>query len=687
MSSEQLPEPTEKVRYWLNQIEQSQKWHNDWHEHGKEVNKRYLDEREVTNSATGSSMNVLWSNVQTVQPALYAKTPNPKVQRRFRDKDNVGRWAAIVMERCEAYELDAYDDDYHYRTAILDYLLPGRGQVWVQYEPKFVSVEGAQRLSWECTKVRHLDWKHFLTNKARTWDEVWWVAKGEYLSEEEAKAAKLKAEYLNFTEDKSVDDKGKEGQPKKALVWEIWDRLSGKIYFVSKSSPELLREPAAPPFMLDGFFPCPRPLTATTTPDSILPTPDYCQYQDQAKEIDQLTRRINLLTKALRVAGIYDTQHEALGKLLDDTSDNVMIACETYAVLASQGGIEGSVTFFPIEQIIKALKQCYESRDQAMAVMYQITGISDIVRGASDPGETATAQQIKSQWGGLRIRDRQKEVQRFIRDTIRIKSEIRAEVFQAQTLKAMSNVPLLSEMEKKQLQARQQQAQMLQQAAQQNPQMAQMVAQQRPDLAQMAKPLSPDELQKLKEPAFDEVYKLLKDQKLRGYRIDIETDSTIQADEAEEKQARTEYVGAMTSFMQAWGPMIQVESRLGPLAGEIMMFATRAFKTAEGLETAIQEFVDSIQQQPPQPPPQEGQGGPAEDPRIAEGEQKLKNKELDQDFALESRALDIEERGQAIDAQFRGAELELSERQDIRGGMIQQDANKQRFQQRPRGNA
>lgn len=598
------PEPVADVKYWLGQIEASQKWHHDWHTQGKEVVERYLDKKFDANlgntNALGHKMNMLWSNVQTITPALYAKTPTPAIQRRFRDRDPVGRWAATVLERCESYELDAYDDDYNYRQAIQDFLLPGRGQVWVYYEPTISGGDDMrnQRIEWECCKVRHVHWKDFLTNPARTWDEVWWVAKREYLTEEEAKAQRLDVSKLTFSETaeptQASDGTDQAQRVRKAAVWEIWSKTHGKVYFVTKNCPELLRPAVAPGLKLQSFFPCPRPISATTSTDSIIPRPDYCLYQDQAKEIDRLTQRINILTKALRVAGLYDASQESLGRLLEDTEENTLIPCNTYAVLASQGGVEGSVSFFPIKDIIAALKQCYESREMAKAAMYEVTGISDIVRGSSDPDETLGAQQIKTQWGSLRIRDRQKEVQRFIRDVMRIKAEIHAEQFQPETLKAMSNVPLADEKTKQQLQQRVQ----AQQMAQQNPQAAQQLIAQNPQLQALAQPLTEQEKLMLKEPAWEQVIGLLKDDKLRGFSIDVETDSTIQADEQAEKVNRTEFVTALTGFIQQWGPMVQAQPKLAPMAGETLLFATRAFPASDSLQTVIEEFVETMENQP-----------------------------------------------------------------------------------------
>lgn len=664
---------SEPVRYWLEQIEASQKWHNDWYEEGKEVLEKYIDKRSGLGVNVNSHrMNTLWSNVETIKPALYAKTPSPKVQRRHRDKDPVGRWAAIVIERALTYEFDAEDVDYHVRNAVSDYLLPGRGQVWQYYKPEFKGEGDQKQIAWERVYSRHIHWKDFLTNPARTWDEVYWVSKRDFLTKEECVAQRLETKDLTFT-DLKEDERtaGKEGsKTPKAAIWEIWNKTDGKIYFISKQSPELLKKPEAPPLKFDGFFPVPRPLTATTTTDSILPKPDYLQYQPQAKEIDRLSQRINLLTKALRVRGIYDSTQEALGKLLDDsTTDNDMIPCETMPTLNASGGLESVVAFLPLDDIIKALQQAYVSRDQAKQVMYEVTGISDIVRGATDPNETATAQSIKSQWGGLRIRDRQKETQRFVRDILRINAEIIAEHFQLETLKQMSNVPLLTQAEKQQLQARQaaqQKVQQLVQAAQNDPQAQQLLQQgqaalqQNPQLQQMLQPLTIDEQQALREPTWEEVVQLLRDEKLRCMRIDIETDSTINADEVEEKQSRIEFLTAFTGLITTLGPVVMQQPKFAPLFGEMAMFGARAFKASETLESAIEEAVDALSQQalmPQQPPP--------EDPKVGIDRERLahEKQQHQDDIGLRrqesQQKIDAEKQKQQDEIGLRNRELDI----------------------------
>lgn len=608
-------EQSSDVKYWLAQIEAQQKARRNWYERAKKINDRYKKEKQLTPDDP-HSMNMLWSNVETIKPALYAKSPNAKVSRRYRDKDRVGRWAAITLERCLGYGLDAYDFDYTMRSCVQDYVLPACGQVWVSYKPQ-IGVDG--KLAWENVNNSHVHYKDFLHGPARTWDEVPWVSKCAYLTKKEVEADprfKASASKLSFEEKRKPGSPKDEGGIKKAAIWEIWDKSSAKIYFVSESCPVLLCEPQDPFLKFETFFPCPRPLLGTTTTDDLIPTPDFILYQNQADEIDALTAQINELTKALRVVGVYDSASGApLAELFGPlaSTSNQMVPVANWAVFAQGGGFKGSVSMFPLTDVVAALKQAYESREAAKAVLYEVTGLGDILRGASDPNETATAQQIKSQWGGLRIRDRQKEVQRFARDILRLNAEILAEQFQPETLRTMSNVPLLMQADKQKLKMRQQAAQQLQQLAQQNPQQAQMMAQANPQMAQMAQPLSMDEMQSLQEPAWEEVVQLLRNQKLRGYLIDVETDSTINVDEQEEKAARTEFLTAVTTAVQAWGPIVMQVPAAAPLFGELLTFAVRAYRTADTLETSIEEMVETLSQRALMPPQQ--QQAPA-DPKV-----------------------------------------------------------------------
>ena len=92
-----------------------------------------------------------------------------------------------------------------------------------------------------------------------------------------------------------------------AVVYEIWWKPERKVYFIADGYDEICKE-VDDPLKLEGFFPCPCPVNATMTNSTTIPVPDYAESQDQYAQIDDLTKRIDILTSACKVIGVYDTQ-------------------------------------------------------------------------------------------------------------------------------------------------------------------------------------------------------------------------------------------------------------------------------------------------------------------------------------------------------------------------------------------
>ena len=229
-------------------------------------------------------------------------------------------------------------------------------------------------------------------------------------------------------------------------------------------------EHGAPYLKLDGFFPCPKPAYATLTTDSLAPVPDYVYYQDQAEEIDTLTARIGALQQALKLVGFYPAGPQGEGapeveRAMAPGFENKLIAVKSWdAFTKGNGG--APVVWLPVEQVGNLLKGCVELRQQLIQDIYQIVGISDIMRGDADAAETATAQSIKAQYGSIRIRERQQELARFSRDVVRLMAQIICDNFQPETLLKMTNMSLPSEAELQQQALMQQQQALMQQAQQ-----------------------------------------------------------------------------------------------------------------------------------------------------------------------------------------------------------------------------
>ena len=657
---------TPAVAFWKGEIDLYERSADKWLRRGRKILKRYKDVRTPREEAV-TRFNVLWSNVQTRLPALYARDPKPEVERRFKDRDPIGRVVSDVLERCLDYTVQHCNPFGRIiRQAVLDYEIAGRGTVWVRYVPHLegkraenmdggsgqgvpdsediehtpkqeVDAQGPEvsneaddevdeeTLTYEETLVDYVYWEDFGHTWARTWDEVRAVWRRVYLTREELTerfGAKAKDVPLDWSP-KTLNDSKVRLDNKKATVYEIWDKHDHKVIWVTKNFARTLDE-RDDPLGLEGFFPCPCPIYANLGPDELIPTPNFVYYQDQANEVDELSSRITAIGKALKVAGVRDTSAEGLDRLLSEGVENQLVPVDGWMALKEKGGLAGVMELLPVKDIADTLGSLREQRQTMIDDIFQITGMSDIIRGLSEPNETATAQQIKGQFAVLRLSDAQTEVQRFCRDTIRIMAEIIAD-YDIETIKQISGVQLLTNAEKMVLQ---QQIAMQQQMQQQPPpgqppapspqgampgqpppqgmpgQAGQMHPMQAPQGASQPgqAPISPDKLKLLKEPTWEEVEAMLANKVLRDFRIDVETDSTIRMDEDADREARTEFITAAAGFMQqaAMAPPAMI-----PAVGEMFLFGVRGFKTARNLERVFEDCLEELKNQPPKPTPEQ----------------------------------------------------------------------------------
>jgi broad specificity phosphatase PhoE len=83
----------------------------------------------------------------------------------------------------------------------------------------------------------------------------------------------------------------------------------------------------------------------------------------------------------------------------------------------------------------------------------------------------------------------------------------------------------------------------------------------------------------------------------RGYRIDIEVDTMVAGDVEQERADASEFLKAVLEFMEGAGQIVQAQPDFAPLAGKMLQFGVRKFRTGRELESAIDEYVDKIVKQ------------------------------------------------------------------------------------------
>ena len=573
--------------FWHDQLDKATKVFDKWEKRGKKVVRRYRDERDAIEMPR-MKFNILWSNISVLFPALYGRMAKPEVSRRYSDQDPVGRLASTMLERVIEYEVTQFGDfDSAMQGVVQDRLLPGRGTAWVRYEPIIVNeqpeltgmpelnpdegveitnTEEIERVDSAHSPVDYVYWTDFLHSPARTWDEVWWVSRWVYMTPEEG-IERFGDVFKNVPlqdQNDDVDSKNpmtaKATYGKKAKVAEIWNKRTKKVCWVAKGYPQALDE-RDDPLELEGFFPCPKPLLATTTNGSMIPVPDYCEYEDQAQELDNLTQRIYLLVKACKAVGVFNAEFKELGRLFTEGVDNKLFPVTAWAAMSEKGGLKGAIDMMDTSAIIKTLQQLYQSREVVKQSIYEISGISDVLRGATNANETLGAQQLKANFGSLRLRATQGDVARFATDLFRIKAQIVCKFYPAELIVEMSGVMNTPEG--------------------QNPQLLQAAVQ------------------------------MLSNSTIRDFHIQVEADTLAQIDEQAEKQSAVEAIEAITGFLQNGLPMVQQAPEMLPLFGEMLLFTVRRFRAGRSLESSIEQAMQALQQkaqmaqqQPPQQDPE-----------------------------------------------------------------------------------
>ncbi len=593
------------AQYWQMELDSSDQSEKDWRERGRAVVARYRDERETDGYGTGLSkqFNILWSNTETMKGALFARMPKADVRRRYSDNNPITRQVAIVLERALQYGNEVYSADKPIKAAIEDYLLPGRGVVWVVYEPIFVKekiqVESLdefgnmvmidqeeERIADQRCYFDYINWEDYRESPAKRPEDVYWKARRHLLTRDELieKGFKnAKNVPLNWSPEPTEGYQEEYSEIfSRAEVWEIWDKYSSKRFFISRGYNEVLAEDDDP-YELENFFPCPDSLVAIRTNETNVPIPEFTLYQDQADELDRITTRISNLIEGLKRRGIYDASVPELSHLAD-AGDNDFVPSENFAQLAAKGGLQSVFQQEDIAPIAQVLQGLYQQRNQVLDTIYQITGISDIIRGSTKASETATAQQLKAQFGSMRMRKKQSEIAEYIRDLFRLKAEIIAEHYEPETLAAMTALTITPAM-----------------------------------------------------------MQIMRDDKLRGYSIDIESDATIFTDEEEEKKTRIEFLSSFGAYLQQAIGIANQSPALTPLAFQALRFLMGAWKVGRTFE----DVIDRTEAQLTQQAQQALQAGPqpSEAERIAA--QKMQTEMAKEELKQQGKLADIQARERA----------------------------------------
>ena len=608
-------------QHWLSRIAASEVREKDWTETAERAEAIYLCDNT---EGQAPQFNILFSNVETIVPSIYNSTPRPEIRARHGNmEDPIAKTVSDIYERAIAVQIDDSRMDVEIEMGAQDAYTAGRSIVRVKFDademeqepqPQFnemrelVLVDQDPIATNEVILFENVSWRDYRQGPAKRWRDVPWVAYRHEVSTEEkdrlesveiSDAYKTDKDYKDESFDEDLD----------CTIWEIWCKDKMEVLYIVAESGKVL-DIKDDPLGLTGFFPQPAPVQPITPTGKLTPVCPYSAYETLAKELDNTTRRINAIVKGLKVRGAIAGDAADISEIAE-AGDNELVAVANLEGLVAAGGLSKAVMWWPIDMAIQVLRELYVQRDQTKAAIYEITGISDIVRGQSQASETATAQQIKTQWGSLRIKKMQRGIERQVRELFVMSAEIIAQHFSHATLQKMTGIEIDEQVQ-----------------------------------------------QALEKP-------------LDHYRINVESDSTVRADLTKSRGEMSEFLQGTAQFFGTMQPIVQAAPEAAaPLAKMYAAFAQQ-FNLGKSAEDALEQFVkmaEDAAKQPKGPSPEETAAKAEMDLKMQESMGKL-NLEV-QKLQIQAQNLQIDKQIKGAELQIKGAELgikqnqfELSERQ------------------------
>lgn len=570
------PERAKSYKYWCNELNAAEKRLKNWQTLADKIVDRFKAESANINSTDAETMrlNLLFSNVTTLESMLYGSVPKVDVSRRYADaEDDVSRVAAEIIERMLNEEIqcdNGKEIDSVLRSALQDRLLAGLGAAKVRYTVETdENADGEEYIKNESAPIDYYYWGDVLWGWSRNFADLPWIAFRNYLSKEEAekrfgedKAKQLtyNVRTVNVTDD-DAEDSDQNSETKQAEVWEIWDKTTRTVCWVHKDFKAML-DCKEDPLELRGFFPSPPFLMANPTTKLYMPTPDFKLAEDLYNEIDLLQTRISILTDAVKAVGVYDKNADGVQRMFQEGTDNTLIPVDSWAAFSEKGGIKGAVDWMPIDAIVTAIDRLTAIRNDTIALLQQVTGMSDVMRGELKnqyEGVGQTSQ--KAKFGSVRVQALQDQFAGFATDLMQLRAEVISKHFSPESILKQSRIANT------------------------------------PDRA------TPQ--------VIEQAIAVIKDPQNLNLSVIIRPESIAMIDYAELKVERTEFLNAMSQFIQVIAPVVQQNPEAEPFMLELMQWSLAGFKGAQQVEALFDRTVESAkrrsqeQSQNQQPSPEQ----------------------------------------------------------------------------------
>lgn len=371
---------------------------------------------------------------------------------------------------------------------------------------------------------------------------------------------------------------------------------------------------------LSGFFPCVEPLLINASTKEFWPTPEYFQMQDILDDIHSIVGRMFLLTKAIRVRFFFDSSVRELKSLIGETGEGGGLGIPNLeqSLMNGKGSLANLVAYFPVDEMIQGLNNMYKAFQQRLDMFYQVTGLSDLIRGQTNPDSDKTfgERQMEGKFALNRIEPYQRKLQEWIKQNYQLLMEMALKMFSDDSI----------------------------------------------DEYVTPQTLDPEDKQR-----YVAALDLLKSNKRRRFRVDFETDSTVAINEQWRKRQATDLANTLTKALESTAKVAETQPELAATELSVLKHLIGEFSDGklyiDEIQDSIQQVIDRVKQ--PKPPEFDAMAAKAQfDGQKLQLDDQFRKLELQTSTQLEIAKLQQKSRQDSFAQQLEQIKLGMQQNQD-----------------------
>ena len=280
----------------------------------------------------------------------------------------------------------------------------------------------------------------------------------------------------------------------------------------------------------------------------------------------------------------------------------------------------------PLEEVAKTAMILTERRNDLIKLLFQITGIADIMRGAQQSAGgpvSATERSLEARFASVKIQALQDEFARFATDLIRLRAEVVSKHFEPEAIIEQSNIEYTAD-----------------------------------------------------APSVPAAIELIKNNGSLVYRIEVKPESVAMSDFAQLKAERTEYINGLAVFMQSAAPLVAMDESVTPTLLALLKWGMAGFKGSEAIEGVLDQAIDQVTKNLQNPQEEEQEKSPEQIKQETEqAKQQFEMQKQQQTQQFEMRKMEHDRYMARLNAQLGNETLQLESDKDLNRELAQAELN------------